>query len=587
MRTNGRRVVMPLSSSSETWKCIKSFASVLLCWVCFIQNIKVRGTISDDVYHVGLLIKVSTADEELVVDDNKFIAAVYSNKTYSVTSHLRQCSSSRAPLLVPYQGNVSGVTGIMKVNLLDSSASYNRTTIVQAAIDDVVHQLKIDSNLGLRNILDFVIFCVPNGISGPSFLASGAYNSFWIIAKPAVCTNANVLLHEFGHVYGLKHARQGSEEYGDETSIMGITSDAQYRCFNGYNFWKLGWFNHDYATEVTAPVTNGLSIKVDLATFVDVSKLISERTVEHPVVLVKIYDLYLVYNRRKGFNNETGEYPNMVTVVRALDTEESNLLAGLNETNGNNIYRYVNNNSEHVTIQICERIKGNATSADRFVVAIGIDNLPCAKSFASDELDSLSRNPTVVPAGANTASFVKSPSPSPSPSLRSNHQDPVLQLSTTTELPTVFRITLMPAASSTNSSVKRTLVPTHQPTPAQHRNPSLIPTATIIPTKRIQPAMYHDSAVAPTTTFRDEVSRTDYTQSPFPKIDRKDDIRSTSHRNNTILTCYKISIPILVFVVIAIIFICFRCKARRKFRVDNSAQNIAAFNKSSNTQENV
>jgi Gametolysin peptidase M11 len=275
--------------------------------VCLSQIAFVVSAIRQQTNSIGLLVKVSTADEEIDVNDDEFVSAVYSNSLYSVNKQLDACSSQRAPILVPYRSNETSVAEVLQVHLPDYSAAYNRTTIVFAAIDSVKHQLGLNENAGLGDFVDFVVFCVPTGLSGPAFLASGAYNSFWAVAKPAACTNPRILLHEFGHLLGLKHARQDGDEYGDETSVMGRTSNALNRCFNGYNFWKLKWFNDDYASEIITSSDSKLPVKLSLASFVDVSKLQSEQL--QSVVVLKIDDYYLVYNRRKVTTTKPVNFP--------------------------------------------------------------------------------------------------------------------------------------------------------------------------------------------------------------------------------------------------------------------------------------
>ena len=356
-------------------------------------------------YQVGILVKVSTADEEIVVDDNEFISAVYSNMTYSVNKQLDACSSHRSPKFVPYRDNERSAAEVVQVHLPENSATYNRTSIVLAAIEKVKDQLGLEESIQLGNFVDFVVFCVPTGLAGPIFLASGAYNSFWVVAKPSACTNPRILLHEFGHMLGLKHARQADDEYGDETSVMGRTSNAQNRCFNGYNFWKLQWFHNDHVREIKTSLDLQLPIKIALAAFVDASKLLSKH--EQSVVVLKIDDYYLVYNRRKGYNDETGELPDMVTIVQALNTEESELVIGLNETEGSNVYRYTNNASQLVTIQTCNRHYGDTTTADRFVVAIGMDDFPCINKNTISErtIKAPSRTPIIRSIASSTPSL--------------------------------------------------------------------------------------------------------------------------------------------------------------------------------------
>ena len=472
------------------------------CWyivsVICLPQIASEGIVGQK-YKVGLLIKVSTADEEIVVDDNEFISTVYSDSKYSVQKQLESCSSHRAPMLMPYRRNTTSGAEVVEVRLPGYSAAYNRTTIVSAAIDRVKYQLDVDDNVGLGEFVDFVVFCVPNELSGPAFLASGAYNSFWVIAKPPACTNPRILLHEFGHLFGLKHARQDEDEYGDATSVMGRTSNAQNRCFNGYNFWKLRWFNNDYTREIVTSLKSELPIKMSLATFVDASKLQSLQS--QSVVLLKIDDYYLVYNRRKGFNNETGEFPDMVTVVQALDTEESEMVIGLNETEGNNIYRYTNNASQLIVIQACSRHRGNLTSADSIVVAIGMEDFPCRS-----EGNSISESKTEAPSGFP----IVRPTPAPTQQFRS--ESPNL---TVVMLPTLTIVTPAPNKVGMSNTPSISDMYTVQSSYPSSRIPIRVSESTVAPQLDRVPAALNPSDM-PAPIVRQ--SNIGYTQSPFPPI---------------------------------------------------------------------
>ena len=553
---------------------IRNTRFYFLVYFVYLSQIHCRITAADtrqQLFQVGLLVKVSTADEEIVVNDKHFISAVYSDSTYSVNKQLDTCSSHRAPTLVPYQSNSTTVAEVIKVRLLDDSSTYNRTSIVSTAIESVKYQLGLDESIRLGDFVDFVVFCVPTGLSGPSFLATGAYDSFWAVAKPSACTNSGILLHEFGHLLGLKHARQDEDEYGDESSVMGRTTNAQNRCFNGYNFWKLGWFNNDYGREIATSSVSQFPIKLTLAAFVDVSKLQSKQQEE--VVVLKVDDLYLVYNRRKGYNNETGELPDMVTVVRALDTEESDLVIGLNETKGSNAYRYTNNKSQLVTIQTCSRHHGNATSADHFVVAIGMDSFPC-ESYENGILEIVNKAPSRVPIVR-----LRAESPAPTLRLRSVHPNVVIQSPTVTTAPDQMK---MPGTRSPSKSE----VYTAQPSNLSESIPRLsVPVSSMVP---ISTSQTSNRTMAPTNapisvalntpdipTPTKRQSNKDfigYTQSPFPPIQqdgqRHNDTTSGGGKRFSTHDVYMMSAIVSIFG-LAFIAVALLILRHRKSRVAN------------------
>lgn len=440
-----------------------------------------------------LLVQVNTSDEVTNVDDMAFERAFFASDEYSVASHWNECSAGRAIPLVPYDT----INPVLSIRVEGTSASYNRTTLFLTAKAAVESKLGLGS--GLDAAVDHVVFCVPPGLAGPTFLASGAVGSFWIVAKPQACNDAAVLLHELGHLYSLKHAGQGDDAYGDETSLMGHTAATEtkpvrYRCFNGQNLWKLQWFT-DLSLEVSLPSSTDSSTpsstKVELATFMDVDKVKRDQA-----VVVKVLDLYLVYNRQKDYNTDTGDFPNMVTIVRELDTLHSSLLAGLDDSSDRNMFRYDSGGARTLTIQICDRVGGDAASADRFTVGIGFDEFPCSSvsrsgSPTATPTSSVNRiaitpHPTMripiqSPSQIMSALGTHEPTSTHAPSMRTSPPSPITITNTaspsirTSIFDNVFQDEAVPSLSPTEEEVSQNNLTAAKPT----STPSAIPTLAI------------------------------------------------------------------------------------------------------------
>jgi len=323
-----------------------------------------------------MLVQVSTEDEMVTVGDAAFADVVFASDQYSVASHLSECSGGYAPSLIPY----NTTNPVMSVQVNGTSASHTRGSMLQAAKSAVEKELNLTASLSA--IVDHAIFCVPNGLSGPSFFASGAVNGFWSMAKSSQwCTNTMALQHELLHNMGLGHAGQDEDEYGDETTLMGQTYRTtspvahRYRCLNGQNYWKLGWFSNHTISISTTPLI--AATEIELVSIVDSSMI-----AEGQALVIKLLDLYLVYNRQKSYNRDTGEFPNMVTVVQETSDGGTLLLAGLDyNSTESNVFQYEKGSNDMegpLTIQICDRVEGNATLVDFFRVAVGFDEFPCS-----------------------------------------------------------------------------------------------------------------------------------------------------------------------------------------------------------------
>jgi hypothetical protein len=118
-------------------------------------------------------------------------------------------------------------------------------------------------------------------------------------------------------------------------------------CFNGNKNWLAGW----YASKAV-DLSNSLSStwNGDLFAFVDYS---SANASNGQYVLIKINDLFVQYNRARGFNAGTQEHPNKVTIVSGPDNTgnfRSFLLSALDQGQ-----RFTRNG---VTVEACSKSFG-------------------------------------------------------------------------------------------------------------------------------------------------------------------------------------------------------------------------------------
>jgi len=365
-----------------------------------------------------MLVRVSMDDEPVTVNSAAFFQTFFDPIKYSVVPHLSDCSGGRGPNFVPYYiSNVekeAETVPVLSVHVNGTSTSYTRRTILDAAEAVIKDQLGLSSPVSLSATVDHAIFCVPSGLSGPMFYASAPLHSYWSMAKQSWCTNAMALQHELLHNLGLGHAGRRNDaisddddddndikEYGDKTSLMGPTHrvnssvPSRYRCLNGQNYYKLGWFA-DYTVEVnlvlttntlkqkTSAAINTTTLELQQSTpfLVGGSTAVELVSITEPhkcnrdqALIIKVLDLYLVYNRQSGYNRDTGVFPDRMTIVRETeDGIDSLLLAGLNNISPESgIFRYTTSISAStsglqsnpidvvVTIQICDHLHGNAT----------------------------------------------------------------------------------------------------------------------------------------------------------------------------------------------------------------------------------
>jgi hypothetical protein len=206
-------------------------------------------------------------------------------------------------------------------------------------------------------------------------------------------------------------------EKRDEHLSVFLTYAAYFSMDPGMNSYDLGWYQD--RTLTLNPLTDGAK-QTHLATFVDY-----DLTTNNEPVLVSIaYDAFLFYNRAKGFNVDTEEKQNRVTitvydkvnqgtsVLAALDVGESFELADF-QGSGKSLF-----------VTVCKRVNAVGTSPDIMVISIAMESSDCTEpstatvkpssstGFARGEITFFDDIP-VAPPAASSPSIVPSPMPVP------------------------------------------------------------------------------------------------------------------------------------------------------------------------------
>merc|ERR1712176_336542 len=140
---------------------------------------------------------------------------------------------------------ISGVTNGAYSVTIDETVNGNSNGNILGAMN-----AKWQGELGTFNSnnyngdLDYVMFCIPPGTSG-GWIAY-AYINYWISAyNDNWCLYPSSQLHEMGHNIGLAHSGEGSNEYADNSGMMGYSyrqDEGPIMCYNAVKMFKLNWF---------------------------------------------------------------------------------------------------------------------------------------------------------------------------------------------------------------------------------------------------------------------------------------------------------------------------------------------------------
>ena len=161
-------------------------------------------------------------------------------------------------------------------------------------------------------------------------------------------------------------------------------------CFNGHKNWILGWY--DDRSIVVDPKSDG-AWTGKLAAFVDYEFATSQSE----NVLIKVGDLHLQYNRKKGFNSGTLEKADKITVTEGKrENQASESLAGLGDAG---TYRYTGfDGTNDLIIQVCGIYTNEIPNYVRLSIFIeGPQSHGCDEVLSSSPTTTPSQSPSIFP----------------------------------------------------------------------------------------------------------------------------------------------------------------------------------------------
>lgn len=419
-----------------------------------------------------LVLRVGAPDADTTASLSELSDSVFgtSGDPVNLRSQYKACSSNQLDF-APVNGMSS--SGVQVSNgAYQVSISQTVTGVDNGIVRDAVTAA---GNVALGNMqsqYDHVMQCIPPGTNS-NWIAYAyinwylsVYNDNWCtfvsgqmhevsssdfisrFLAPAFFFSINVLtyflLYDFfliqiGHNLGLAHSGEGSEQYADQSGMMGYSygsDDGPVMCFNAVKNWQLEWYA-DRHVLLNAPFSwsGNLYGIADYGTSGSSNKMIVRL-----VSSTASEDVYVSYNKKTGVNAGTAEGGNQVLIHTKVNgpTEfgQSWLLAKLNAGQSSSVM--IDGQSVPIVV--------NTISNGVASVSIGVPSTP-----------NPSRNPTKFPTNSPTKLPTDVPTKSPLPPTDSPTPNPT---SNPTDIPT-----------------KSPLPPTDSPTPNPTSNPTKSPTS--------------------------------------------------------------------------------------------------------------
>eukprot|EP00548_Thalassiothrix_antarctica_P009548 CAMPEP_0194158756 /NCGR_PEP_ID=MMETSP0152-20130528/77447_1 /TAXON_ID=1049557 /ORGANISM="Thalassiothrix antarctica, Strain L6-D1" /LENGTH=1354 /DNA_ID=CAMNT_0038868245 /DNA_START=102 /DNA_END=4166 /DNA_ORIENTATION=+ len=267
----------------------------------------------------------------------------------SLASMYDKCSGGKLTFIPTTGTNV--IDGILEISVDKNMTKAGIVTAAHWTIDTFTAL-----NVELQIEYEVYSIILPSTVPGGGGLArqGGNYQMYASGAENSL----ELLVHEFGHNLGFHHSGvPGGSTYGDGSCMMGCCRWAQQMCFNAAKSWYTGWYSE--------PGKEGYE---DLSFFSTPGELWIGKLVGIDDYLYGIFDenqhrvvtkigesLYMMYNRKKGVNNDVKEYDDTVVIIQQWEESgRSQVLASLDETNS--IYTYPNyiGDSYDLVVKVCD-----------------------------------------------------------------------------------------------------------------------------------------------------------------------------------------------------------------------------------------
>jgi len=279
-----------------------------------------------------LVVRVTSKDSYSPKFTSRKLSQVIFDDESSMRSGFSACSGGKLNIL-PAEG-VNITNGVIEISILHDVKDVAWKTVQNFVTSELYNRY-----ISIANY-DNVIMVLPSEVD-----FDGAAAFAYIGRQIGVYKDTNieyqlVTVHEFGHNLGFHHSGTIESPYGDNSCLMGgegVTWRKDTRmCFNAAKSWYSNWYSDRHLT--VEPKTLGLAWNGRLAGIDDfLNGLVTE---DNQQVLMRVVgkneiDLFLLFNRAKGVNEDVASNINELTIVSQRDEHSPSIfLAGLksNET---------------------------------------------------------------------------------------------------------------------------------------------------------------------------------------------------------------------------------------------------------------
>jgi hypothetical protein len=312
-----------------------------------------------------LVLRISTNDSSPSLSADEFHKLIFEDEV-SLQKQYAACSFGKLNL-IPTE------YGVLDLYLNATAEGTKPISLVSKANEALRERLNI---VKTTDASDLLLMIMPPG--------TGDWAAFSGVGHPRSVYNdmwggySSSLLHEVGHGLGLGHANEDGSDYTDYTSYMSAghkQTNWPAKSFNAQNHWDLGWYE-DRSVSVD-PIAAPQLLKI--AAFVDYDK-----TQQGEYVIAEVGgSLYMQYNRAKGFNRDTEEKADMLTISTKMDGGGTDLVAGLDLDSNTYLVAGFQGSDQDILIEVCNVGVGNGVDQpDYMIVSVGNGPSLCGQDYS-------------------------------------------------------------------------------------------------------------------------------------------------------------------------------------------------------------
>jgi len=412
---------------------------------------------------------------------------------FNLSSGYAQCSGNQQ-LFVP--GIYSGATnGVMDLQLSVSTEGLSANE-VETLCYEAIPQLS-DFN---PNLYDHIMFILDPSIS---LLAYAYIGWIYSVFQDQWATRPSALIHELGHNLGYLHSGEGSDQYGDQSCMMGYSysnDEGPIMCFNAAKSWYTNWYSTLHADINPLNTNDNVELKL-----IGINDFVNNDFSNADTTIVRITggseQLFMMYNKQEGINSGVPEFGDTVNIVTQSRSEAQSWTRKQLTANQEYTVSNFGGGGGQLVVKVCEIVAGTPDFARTLVYVTNVQTLSCTNTPPVTPPTPLPVTPpTPLPVTPPTPLPVTPPTPSPvtPPTPPPTSAPTASPTSVPTTSPTSVPTTSPTAAPTGDPTSAPTTSPTSLPTTSPTSTPTSLPTST--PTSAPTSAPTSSPTKSPTAT---------------------------------------------------------------------------------------